>query len=169
MLKLDGCYSSAEEQAEGKGSLTGAFALAWDRCLAVHRNAWPASASLAPPGTAVGQRQRNVGALELGKTQYQAGLGSPWLRCRLSPAALFTSCHLPSLRLPRNGEGLECYRPPHRLLVQLASISGGAPAPGESCPLWWLFPTLLIDLPLVEWSCRPPKQTWPPCRAGGDT
>lgn len=54
--------------------------------------------------------------------------------CRLLPSISFTSLLLLSRRLPTNDEGLERHRPPHRLLLQLAGISGGAPAQGEGCP-----------------------------------
>lgn len=59
----------------------------------------------------------------------------------LLPATPFTGCHLLSLRIPRNGEGLECHRPPHCLLLQLASISGGSSPQGKAFPICWQVPT----------------------------
>lgn len=61
----------------------------------------------------------------------------------LLPATPFTGCHLLFLRIPRNGEGLECHRSPHCLLLQLASISRGSSPQGKGFPISWQVPTSL--------------------------
>lgn len=166
MLKLDGCYSSEKEQAEGKGSPAG-----WcfsPRCCG--QGSWPSTETLgrlwfSPHISCCSSwaKRKEFGCPRASvRQEARLAWGPPdWAGCghRLLPAISFTSCLLLSLRLPRNGEGLECYRPPHRLLLQLASISGGAPPKGEGCPVQWLFPMSPVlqelgatpHLPLRPW------------------
>lgn len=68
MLKLDGCYSSAEEQAKGKSS--SGFGIPPPAAglgqLALCSNTQPASFSLVSPIASVGKRGGSLCALELG-------------------------------------------------------------------------------------------------------
>lgn len=111
MLKLDGCYSSGKEQAQGNSCVVG-----WQlstRCLA------------------------------------QSGCPSTGHLTSLPPSHLFWSpisftSFLLSQRLPTNGKGLERHWPPHRLLLQLASLPGGAASQGECCPTFFFCPTCVL-------------------------
>lgn len=161
MLKLDGCYSSGEEQAEGKG-----FPSGWrfSPCC-FGQGGWPSTETLGqlwffPRVSCCSSwaKRKEFGCPRAGvRQEARLAWGPPdWAGCghRLLPAVSFTSCLLLSLRLPRNGEGLERHRPPHRLLLQLASVSGGASPQGEGCPIQWLFPVSPLPSGSSCWSCR---------------
>lgn len=163
---------------------------------------WPSAETLGQPvlplyllSQLLGKKGRSLYALELVKGRKPGWPGIPLAGWAGTEAAIgtwaaashpFTACRLLSLRIPRNGEGLECHGPPHCLLLQLASVSGGSSPQGEGFPISWQVPVspgpwrsscwstrsrvlrpTYFSTP--AWCCRSPEGMWPSCQASGDT